>query len=200
MNKTVLKVGITGGIGSGKSYVSRMLEKKGMPIYDSDMSAKRLMIEDPCIRSGLVSLLGKDVYLNGSLNKSLIASYLFSSSENASHINAIIHPRVREDFLFWSQKQNALWVGMECAILFEAGFSNIVDFIVSVSAPVDIRIHRASLRDNTSEDAIRKRINAQMGEEERCRLSDFVVINDGTPLEPQIDSLLKILKSGKPFR
>lgn len=117
-----IKIGITGGIGSGKSMVSRLLEVLGVPVYISDLETKRLMASDSLIREELSALLGAEVYAGGTLNKPLLASYLFGSPEHAKEINCIVHPRVKEDFRRWTQCRTAFpIVGIESTILVEAG-------------------------------------------------------------------------------
>ena len=189
-------VAITGGIGSGKSYVSALLEERGIPVYNADNEAKRLMMSNEAIRSGLVALLGEEVYNGGELNKPLLASYLFAGAENASRVNAIIHPEVKEDLKRWlaghSDKEIAAF---ESAILFEAGFDDAVDPVLMVSAPRELRLERAMKRDNATREQIEARMSAQMDEEEKCRRAHFVVYNDGTlPLDGQLTSVINQLK------
>lgn len=192
-------IAITGGIGSGKSYVSALLKKQGIPIYNADDEAKRLMLDDEGIRKGLTDLLGDEVYVNGNLNKPLLASYLFADAGNAARINSIVHPRVKADFRCWLKThQESEIAGLECAILYEAGFEDTVDVVVMVYAPEALRIERAMHRDNATEPQIRARISAQMDDEEKCRRADYVVFNDGTiPLERQLIDLIAQLKTRK---
>lgn len=191
----MVRFGVTGGIGSGKSYVLRLLTERGIPVYDSDSEAKRLMLVDAGIREGLTGLLGNDVYLpDGELNKPLISAYLFASVQNAERINAIVHPRVKAGFNRWASEQKAPIVALESAILFESGFEDVVDFVVTVCAPIEVRMHRVQERDGATEAQVRKRMAAQMDDEEKCKRSDFVILNDGNkPLDIQIDDLLQIL-------
>ena len=195
----MISVAITGGIGSGKSFVSRMLEERGIPIYDTDSEAKRLMISDEGIRRDLIALLGEEVYQDGVLNKSFLASYLFADSQNAARVNGIVHPRVKEDFRRWVNRHaDKEVVGMECAILFEAGFQDAVDAVVMIYAPEDLRIERAMKRDSATEAQIRARIAAQMDDEEKCARADYVVYTDGTlSLDSQLEQLVLQLKSCK---
>lgn len=190
-----IKIGITGGIGSGKSVVSRLLGVMGIPVYDSDSETKRLMASDGVIRKELQALVGEEVYAGGVLNKPLLASYLFANSENARRVNGIIHPRVKEDFRQWVQRHSACpIVGIESAILVEAGFANEVDSIVMVYAPEEVRIARAVRRDASSRELIEKRIRSQMNDEEKRRYADFVIANDdATPLIPQVLELIASL-------
>lgn len=187
---------ITGGIGSGKSYVSVMLEQRGIPVYNADNEAKRLTTSDRGIRNGLIALLGEEVYAGGELNKPLLASYLFSSPENAARVNAIIHPRVKEDFKRWLGEQSEKEIAaFESAILYEAGFEDTVDAVLMVLAPRELRLERAMKRDGATREQIEVRMAAQMSEEDKCRMADFIVHNDGTlSLDEQLTSVINQLK------
>lgn len=193
----MIKLGITGGIGSGKSYVSRLLEGRGIAVYDTDREAKRLTLTHPLIRRELIDLLGEEVYCGEQLNKPLLAGYLFASGTNAQRVNHIIHPRVYEDFLSWAaiqEQQGADLVGMESAILFESGFDRAVDRVLMVYAPLEVRVKRAMERDGVAEERVRERIAAQMDEEQKCRKADFVLINDGIKsVEPQLLQIIQKL-------
>lgn len=190
-----IKIGITGGIGSGKSVVSRLLEVMGVPVYISDVETKQLMATDTYIRQELVALLGEEVYADGILNKQLLASYLFGNAEHAKQVNGIIHPRVKDDFRSWAQlRSDYPIVGIESAILIEAGFAGEVDLIVMVYAPEETRISRAIRRDASSRELIEKRIRSQMSDEVKRGYADFVIVNDGdTPLVPQVLHLIASL-------
>lgn len=190
-----IKIGITGGIGSGKSVVSRLLEVMGIPVYIADVEAKYLTNTDPCIRKELAALLGNDVYKDGALNKPLLASYLFGHPDHADRVNGIIHPRVKEDFRRWVEERNNLpWVGMESAILIESGFASEVDVVVMVYASLEIRIQRAIRRDSTTRELVMKRIQSQMSDEEKREQACFVIVNDNeTPLIPQVLELISVL-------
>lgn len=195
----MISIAITGGIGSGKSYVSTLLEARGIPIYNADNESKRLTVTDEEIRRGLMALLGEEVYRDGTLNKSLLAAYLFASAENAERVNAIIHPRVKADFLRWQKAhQDCEIVGLESAILFEAGFENTVDAVVMVYAPEALRVERAMKRDSATEAQIRGRMAMQMDDEEKRRKSHYVVLNDGSKsLDEQLFHLVKQIKERK---
>ena len=192
----MISIAITGGIGSGKSYIARMLEEYDIPIYNTDDEAKRLMVSDEGIRHDLVALLGEEVYVQGALNKSLLASYLFANAENTARINRIVHPRVKTDFCRWmEQHADKEIVGMECAILFEAGFEDAVDAVVMVYAPEALRIERAMKRDHATEAQIRARISAQMNDEEKCKRADYIIYTDGLiSLDSQLSTLITQLK------
>ena len=192
----MISIAITGGIGSGKSYISNILQEYGIPIYNTDDEAKRLMVSDEGIRHDLVTLLGEEVYVGGTLNKALLASYLFADAQNASRINGIVHPRVKVDFCRWlEQHTDEEIVGMECAILFEAGFDDAVDAVVMVYAPESLRIERAMKRDNATEAQIRARIAAQMNDDEKCKRADYIIYTDGSiSLDSQLSALITQLK------
>ena len=187
-----IKIGITGGIGSGKSVVSKLLRAMSIPVYLSDDEAKRLTATDETIRKELTALLGDELYQGNVLNKSLLAGYLFASPENAARVNAIIHPVVKQDFRRWC-KENASSsiLAMESAILIEAGFAPEVDAVVMVYAPKEVRIRRAMKRDGASRKQIEQRIQNQMDDEVKRAKADYTIINDDkTPLIPQVFRLL----------
>lgn len=183
-----IKIGITGGIGSGKSVVSRLLEVMGVPVYISDVESKRLTVSDTQIRRELIGLLGEEVYAGGELNKPLLASYIFGNPEHIRTVNGIIHPRVRDDFHRWVEQHTVCpIVGMESAILIEAGFAGEVDVVVMVYAPEEVRIARAMQRDAVPRELVERRVRSQMSDEEKRGKADFVIVNDGeTPLIPQV--------------
>lgn len=188
-----IKIGITGGIGSGKSVVSRLLGLMGVPVYIADDEAKHLMSTDAVIRRELTERVGKGVYApDGTLNKPMLAAYIFGNSDHAGQVNGIVHPRVRDDFRAWVGRHvGAPLVGMESAILLEAGFRCEVDVVVMVYAPEEVRIERAMRRDASSRELIEKRIRSQMDDEDKRAQADFVIVNDGeTPLIPQVVDLL----------
>ena len=190
-----IKIGVTGGIGSGKSVVSHLLEIMGVPVYISDIETKRLMTTDIRIRQELKALLGEEVYRNSELNKPLLATYLFGDAEHARQVNDIIHPRVKDDFRQWIRQRNEFSIlGIESAILIEAGFSVEVDTVVMVYAPEEIRLQRAIERDASTRELVEKRICSQMNDERKRMLTDFVIMNDGeTPLIPQVLELITSL-------
>ena len=195
----MISIAITGGIGSGKTYVSNMFQERGIPIYNADTEAKRLMVQDEVIRKELVALVGEEVYQGAELNKPLLASYLFSSAEHVQQINSIVHPRVKADFIEWLKARLEYEVaGIESAILFEAGFRDSVDSVIMVSATEELRLARAMKRDGATEQQIRNRMSAQMNEDEKIKMADFVICNDETqPLNEQISFILQILKTSK---
>ena len=195
----MISFAITGGIGSGKTFVSNLLKERGIPIYNSDDEARRLMLSDEGIRRDLTALLGEEAYQGDALNKPLLASYLFADAGNAARINAIVHPRVREDFHRWlSEHQGEEVAGLECAILYEAGFEDTVDKVVMVYAPESLRIERAMKRDKAAEAQIRARIAAQMDDDEKLHRADYVIYTDGRlSVEEQLPDLIKHIKTNK---
>ena len=186
---------MTGGIGCGKSYVSAKMQLRGIPVYDSDSRAKLLTATDPVIKEALSDLVGPTLYCPcgcGVMQKEVLAQFIFGNPENLAKVNAIIHPRVKEDFKRWiNGLRSKDFCILESAILFESGFEKEVDYTVCVDAPLELRIKRCVKRDNTIVQAVVARINSQMDQEEKCRRADFVIVNDDVQmLEPQIDSLL----------
>lgn len=188
-------LGITGGIGSGKSVVCRLLQLMGVPVYSSDDETKRLMVRDEVIRAGLISLLGPEAYQGEALNKPLIAKYLFASADHAATINALIHPRVKQDFRRWvADHAGHPVVAIESAILVEAGFTDVVDRVILVTAPVETRIRRAMQRDAASRQQIEQRVERQMADEERSSTAYHIIQNDDfVPLIPQVLALIASL-------
>jgi len=189
-----IKIGLTGGIGSGKSVVSHLLKTMGIPVYIADDESKRITSTDTLIKQQLINLLGEEVYINGVLNKNLLAAYIFSDAEHAKIVNEIIHPRVKDDFVKWVAKNSKHpVVAIESAILIEAGFTDEVDIVAMVYAPMDLRLQRLALRDSSSsKEQILKRIQSQMDDEKKKALADFVIVNDEQiPVIPQVVELVK---------
>lgn len=179
---------ITGGIGSGKSYVCRILESRGISVYDCDAAAKRLMRTSEKLQQELRQLVGQEVYTSdGQLQKRVLADFLLASEANKLALNDVIHPAVAEDFL----SSGMTW--LESAILFESGFDRRIRFdrIVCVSAPRDVRIQRIMHRDNITAEKAAEWIDTQMAQEEVERRSHFVIVNDGkSDIEQQVDNML----------
>lgn len=197
-----IKVGITGGIGSGKSIVSRLLDIMGIPVYISDVEAKRITQTSEVIRQELSTLVGEDVFQGEALNRPLLASYMFGNPDHVKKVNAIIHPQVKDDFRRWaaSQADDCWLVGIESAILLEAGFKEEVDYVLMVYAPLEVRVGRAVKRDCSSRDLIMKRIEAQMSDEVKRNHADFIIVNDGeTPLIPQVLEFISLLSKNNHY-
>lgn len=185
-------IAITGGIGSGKSYVCQLLEKRDIKVYDCDAAAKRLMRTSATLRQQLRQLVGPQVYRGCILQKRVLAEFLLASEANKQAVNEIVHPAVALDFI----ESDYLW--LESAILFDSGFHRRVpfSFVVCVSAPEDVRVQRIMARDGISEAKALEWIHRQMPQEQVEAQSDFVIVNDGVaPLEPQVDKLIHQLDS-----
>lgn len=190
-----IKIGITGGIGSGKSVVSKLLQLMGVPVYIADVESKRLTETDPDIRAALISLLGDEIYQDGKLNRPLLASYIFGNKDNLTMVNGIIHPRIKDDFRRWAQSHSSYpIVGIEAAILIEAGFTEDVDQVVLVYAPQEIRLRRAVSRDACAAEQIQQRMRNQMPDEDKMAFAHHIIYNDDKQaLIPQLGALIKTL-------
>ena len=188
-------IGLTGGIGSGKSTLSRLLNVMGIPVYIADTESKRLTESSPFIREKLTERFGKDLYKDGELDKALLASFIFENEDNRNFVNSVIHPVVRMDFEQWkAQHTQSPFLFIETAILFESGFAGSVDISITVAAPEDLRIRRVEERDGLSKASIVSRIRSQIPEEERIRRSDYVIYNDDKQaILPQIEKILKLI-------
>lgn len=188
-------IGVTGGIGSGKSYICRIISSLGFPVYNCDAEAKKLMNTNKHIINSLKQLIGENSYdSEGNLNKPIIAQFLFANEENAHKINSVVHPVVKEDFRSWASAQNADLIFMESAILFESGFNDVVDNVITITAPPETRIERTIRRDNTTREQVIARMNQQMQDEERVRLSDYIICNNTNDnVEQQIKTIIETL-------
>ena len=185
------RIGITGGIGAGKSLVAEIIKAMGYPVYNSDERAKELTESNPKIKEGLIHLFGEEIYQNDKLNKFALAQAIFSDESLREKVNALIHPIVREDFNLWALAQNNSLVFNESAILFETGSFKNFDAIILVYAPTELRIKRIMKRDNCSENEVLKRMNSQFSDEEKYQLTEFRVLNDEqTPLLVQVEKII----------
>jgi dephospho-CoA kinase len=191
-------IGVTGGIGSGKSVVSKLLEINGIPVYNTDVAAKRIHEVSQPVREKLSARFGPELYEpSGALNRQRLASLIFNHPEHRDFVNAIIHPAVEADFLEWKSRQTGHpLIGVESAILFESGLKRWIDLSINVSAPLEIRIRRIQKRDGLDRDAVLSRIRNQMTDEERSASADYTFINDDrNALLPQVENWLKVIKS-----
>ena len=185
------RIGITGGIGAGKSLVAEIIKAMGYPVYNSDERAKELTESNPKIKEGLIHLFGEEIYQNDTLNKFALAQAIFSDESLREKVNALIHPIVREDFNLWALAQNNALVFNESAILFETGSFKNFDAIILVYASKELRIKRIMKRDNCSENEVLKRMNSQFSDEEKYQLTEFRVLNDEqTPLLVQVEKII----------
>ena len=194
----MFRVGLTGGIGSGKSLICSILEKLRVPVYYADTEARKLMNSDPDLREQIVKLLGEQAYGSGGLDSSYLAGRLFGETALLTAVNSIVHPAVRNDFKRWADLQNdAPYVVEEAAILFESGAYREMDFTVLASAPEEVRISRVIERDGSDRDSVLRRMGHQWREEELIKLADHVIVNDGEQmLLPQVIELHNQLLKG----
>lgn len=190
----MIKLGITGGIGSGKSILCSYLIHRGIPVYNCDLEAKRLMCSCTEIRSQITQLIGPESYQGDSLNRPYVASRIFADKALITALNAIVHPAVRADFLQWANRQNAPIVALEAAILLEGSFHTAVDYLLTVSAQSETRIRRVMQRDGLTRPEVEARMANQLPEEERNQRAHFVLFNeDDDALTPQIEAILEQL-------
>lgn len=173
----MLKIGVTGGIGSGKSTVCRLFAARGIAVYDTDAAAKRLMAEDAALRRAIEARFGEECYQEGALNRPWLARQVFGDEAALQALNRLVHPAVIADFERWATEQQSAYVVVESAILYEAGLDQAVDRVVAVLAPERLRIERAMQRDGATEEQIRSRMAAQLSDEELHRRADVSLVN-----------------------
>ena len=174
----MIKIGITGGIGSGKSTVSNIFKVLGIPVFDADSAAKQLMQNDESLKENLQKEFGNDVYVNGQLNRKYLAEIVFKDTYKLEKLNAIVHPIAIEAGLQWAAKQTTAYIVKEAALLFEAGSGFNLDYIIGVFAPQNLRIKRVMDRDAISKEEVVARIDKQIDETIKMKLCDFVIVND----------------------
>lgn len=182
-----MKIGITGGIGSGKSYVCHYVAKRGLEVYDCDRAAKRLILTSPDIRSRLTALVGPDTYQqDGLLNKAAVARFLLASEENAKAVDDIVHPAVFRDF----EESGLQW--MESAIMYESGIYRLVDKVIVVTAPDELRIQRVMQRDGIPREKVLEWMGRQLPQQEVKARADFEIVNDGTQdIDKQLNKIIE---------
>ena len=184
-----MKIGITGGIGSGKSYICQRLKTRGIEVYDCDSAAKRLIRTSDSIRRQLTQLIGEDTYIGDSLNKVAVARFLLASESNAQAIDHIVHPAVFQDFM----DSGMQW--MESAILYESGINKLVDRVIVVTAPLEIRIQRVMQRDGITRENVEQWMQRQWSQEEIRKQADYEIVNDGiADIDAQRDIILEKIK------
>lgn len=193
----MIKVGLTGGIGSGKSTVAKLIEKKGYPVFYSDDVAKSIMTDDAFVVESILQIFGEEAYLSGQqLNRKFLAQRIFSDHSLKEKMNQIVHPAIRKYFKEWSEKHDQPIVFNEAAILFETGAYKNFDYNILVIAPEEIRIKRVMNRDQASREEVLKRIQNQWSDEQKKNLSDFIIQNDGIKdLEEQISEILRKIEA-----
>lgn len=192
----MLKVGLTGGIGSGKSVVARIFATLGIPVYYADEAARRIQEEDPRVREQIIDLLGEQAYLQGKLNRPFIAGIVFNDEKKLEQLNAIVHPATIRDAEQWLVSQTSPYAIKEAALIFESGSQRDLDFIIGVTAPLSLRIRRTMTRDGVTEEAVKRRMEKQINDKIKMRLCDAVIVNDEQQLlVPQVLELHQKLLS-----
>ena len=186
----MIVIGLTGGIGSGKSTVAAMFKELGIPVYDSDQRAKYLMNTSKIINKQLVALLGEEAYEEGKLNRPFIAEKVFNDSELLAELNNIVHPVVRQDFIDWTKEQDSCYVIQETALLFENKSQDLYDDVILVTAPKEVRIERVLSRDNSTRAQVEARMNNQLDDEIKLELANFIIEN--TDLERTKEKVLQV--------
>ena len=190
----MLKVGITGGIGSGKSIVSRVFEVLGIPVYYADDAAKRLMNSDDRLVQQVVFHFGPGAYDNGVLNRKYLAAQVFGNTEKLELLNSIVHPATIADAERWMQEQTTPYAIKEAALIFESGSQEHLDTVIGVYAPEPLRIQRVMHRDHVSREEVKRRMSKQIDENIKMRLCDYVITNDDQQLVlPQVERLHRVL-------
>ena len=177
-----LRVGLTGGLGSGKTTVARIFEVLGIPVYYADDQAKKLMNENEVLKKKIISHFGPGAYKAGELDRSYLASIVFDNKQKLELLNSLAHPITIADANTWMNKQNSAYAIKEAALIFESGVAEHLDYVIGVSAPKSLRIQRAMKRDNLKKEEVVARMKKQMEESIKMNLCDFVIINDGQQL------------------
>lgn len=190
----MIKIGITGGIGSGKSVICKTFSILGIPVYYSDLKAKELLNTSKEIRNALTNLFGKNLYTEKGIDKLKLANIIFNDKSSLEKVNSIVHPIVMKDFYNWSEKQKTNVVINESAIIFEANLKEHFDYIITITAPEEMRIDRVMKRDKIKREDVIARINHQYSDKKKINESDFVITNNNTdPILPQLEKILSVI-------
>ena len=174
----MLNVGLTGGIGSGKTIASKIFEVLGIPVYQADVAAKRLMESNPVLKNQLIEQFGNDAFVDGKLNRSYIAEIIFNDKEKLQLINSLVHPYTIQDGIEWMKKQTTPYAIKEAALIFESGSQSNFDYIIGISSPLTLRLNRTLKRDNINRELVLEKMENQLDEETKMKLCDFVLLND----------------------
>jgi len=193
----MLKIGITGGIGTGKTTVCRVFETLGVPVFNADINAKTIMSTDASLIESIKREFGEESYFSDNeLNRKYLANKVFNDEGALKKLNLLVHPATIKAFVDWSKRQKSVYVIKEAAILFESGSYRDCDFVIVVTSPEDIRIKRVIEREDVDENNVRSRMDKQMPEEEKKKLADFIIINDGKmAIIPQVLKLNEYFKN-----
>lgn len=190
----MLCIGLTGGIGSGKTIVAKVFEILGIPVYYSDAEAKRIMNEDSTVKEQILAFFGEEAYSNNQINRPYISSIVFNNKEKLDLLNSIVHPATINDSDRWMHSQTTPYAIKEAALIFESGVNKYLNYVIGVSAPPLLRIQRVIIRDSISKEQVEHRIKSQMEETDKIQLCDFVIVNDEQRLVvPQVLDLHKKL-------
>ena len=186
----MLKIGLTGGIGSGKTTVAQIFEVLGIPVYYADPAARDLMNQNPELKKQIISAFGPEVYKEGKLDRAYLGGLVFADAEKLARLNSIVHPATLRDAETWMKNQKTPYAIKEAALIFEAGLEKFFDFMVGVTAPESLRMERSINRDQTTAENVLHRMQQQMDEKEKISRCDFVIVNDG--LQALLPQVLKI--------
>jgi dephospho-CoA kinase len=174
----MLRIGLTGGIGSGKSTVAQIFNVFGIPVYNSDDAAKKLMNEDEDLKKKIVASFGKESYQNEELNRKYLSNEVFGDRKKIQLLNSLVHPVVIKDASVWMEKQTTPYAIKEAALIFESGSNQFLDFVIGVKSPLNLRIERTMKRNNVTAAEVASRIKLQMDEDEKMKRCDFIIVND----------------------
>ena len=174
----MIKTGITGGIGSGKTTVCRIFESLGIPVYYADICAKQLMNTDADLKESLMEMFGKDLYIEGTLDRKKLSGIIFNNKEYLEAVNSLVHPAVARDFIRWCDRQSAAYILEETAILFESGMAGRFEKTILVTAPESLRVKRVCDRDHVEASAVYERMKNQWTDERKIPLADYIIYND----------------------
>ena len=186
------RIGLTGGIGVGKTYVAEIFQQMGIPVFNADIEAKKCLVEDSELIAAVQSIFGENIYNNGTLQKEELAKIVFNNNEKLAELNTLVHPVVKQRFEDWCKKQTTAIVIKEAAILFESNTHIGLDAVVCINANDQLRISRVKKRDGYSDEEIKNRMNKQIPQAEKEELSDFIIVNNEEQL--LLPQLVKVLK------
>lgn len=190
----ILKIGLTGGLGSGKSTIAKIFEVLGIPVYYADAEAKRIMHTDPELKAKIIRHFGEESYANNQLNREYLSGIVFNDKEKLALLNSLVHPVTIRDSKDWINRQTTPYAIKEAALVFESGSQEYLDYVIGVSAPAHLRIHRAMQRDNLTRGEVQQRMSKQIEEVIKMHLCDFIIYNDEVkPVIPQVLELHKKL-------